>query len=341
MPAPRKKTKKAKKAKTARTKKARAARKARKAPAPAASSPARSRRAIADKIKTLARAAERARDKGEHEKSRAALERILALDPGNADAVWWMGDYWHTMERPRPALRYYRKYLGLHPGDPEALHMIAALGGRPGRRRASDDYLRTHFDAYAEDFEDSLVGELDYRAPRLLRRALAKVRGPRAEPADIADIGCGTGLVGVEVRGMARTLTGVDLSRKMVALARKRGIYDRLAVAEVTRFLRSHRRRFDMVVSADVLIYFGDITALFRAAAGALRPGGLFAFTAESRRGGTYALTASGRYAHNPAWLARVGRAAGLAERHRASGRLRYEVGRPVAGVISVMEKVG
>lgn len=299
-----------------------------------------SRRAIAEEVRKLCRKAEIAREKNDDEASRAALERALALDPKCSDAIWWMGDYWHTVNKPETALKFYRRYLYLHPGDAEAVHMIASLGGRAVPKRASDEYLRMHFDSYAEDFDKSLLKELGYQAPKVLRAALIKTRGPRAGKADICDVGCGTGLVGLELKGIARTLTGVDLSRKMATQTRARGIYDRVAVSEITKFLRASKARYDIVTAADVLIYFGDITALFKAAARALRPGGLFAFTVESRRGGTYHLTKTGRYAHNPAWLGKVATEAGFVKRGQIRAPLREEVGKPVPGYYGVFERL-
>jgi predicted TPR repeat methyltransferase len=302
--------------------------------------PARpARKSAAAEIRTLLARAEKAREREDHEASRKALERVLELSPKNDQAIWWMGDYWHTVDKAKPALKYYRAYLKIHPGDPEAVHMIASLGGRPAPKRASDDYVAMHFDSYAEDFDKSLVGELKYQAPKLLVRAIAKVRGKKAEPGDVLDLGCGTGLVGVEIKPMARKLTGVDLARKMLREARKRGIYDRLVAEEVTRFARGQRGKFDIIVSADVLIYFGDITALFNAAAKALRPGGVFGISVESHTGGTYKLTSSGRYSHNPAWLRQVAEKAGLVQRHGAKGRLRFEVGKPVPGYFAVYQR--
>ena len=298
-----------------------------------------SRRAIAEEVRKLCRKAEIAREKNDYEASRAALERALALNPRCSDAIWWMGDYWHTVNKPEPALKFYRRYLYLHPGDAEAVHMIASLGGRAVPKRAADEYLRMHFDSYAEDFDKSLLKELGYQAPKVLGAAVLKVRGQRAGKADICDVGCGTGLVGLELKGIAQTLTGVDLSRKMAAQTRARGIYDRVVVSEITRFLRANKERYDVVTAADVLIYFGDVTALFRAAARALRPGGLFAFTVESRRSGTYHLTVTGRYAHNPAWLDKVGAEAGFIKRGHVRAPLREEVGKPVPGYYGVMER--
>lgn len=90
---------------------------------------------------------------------------------------------------------------------------------------------------------------------------------------DMLDAGCGTDLCGPLLRAQARRLVGVDLSSGMVAKARARVGYDELVVAQLTAYLQVHSDAYDVVVSTDTLIYFGDLSPVFAAALGALRPG--------------------------------------------------------------------
>ena len=66
-----------------------------------------------------------------------------------------------------------------------------------------------------------------------------------------------------------------------------------------------HIRAFDVIVSADTLCYFGDLDPVMRAAAGALKPGGLLVFTVEAGAAeqGPHRLQPSGRYAHAEEYL--------------------------------------
>ena len=48
----------------------------------------------------------------------------------------------------------------------------------------------------------------------------------------VLDLGCGTGLAGEALRRRAAWLEGVDLSSGMIDQARRKGLYDRLEVAE-------------------------------------------------------------------------------------------------------------
>ena len=49
----------------------------------------------------------------------------------------------------------------------------------------------------------------------------------------------------------------------------------------MTEYLRAAPDAFDVIVSADTLVYFGALEDVLAAAAGAFRPGGLLIFTLE------------------------------------------------------------
>ena len=67
----------------------------------------------------------------------------------------------------------------------------------------------------------------------------------------------------------------------MLARAKEKNVYDALVQDELTEYLRNSREAFDLIVSADTLVYFGALEDIITAAAGALRPGGLLVFTLE------------------------------------------------------------
>ena len=62
---------------------------------------------------------------------------------------------------------------------------------------------------------------------------------------------------------------------------------------------------FDLIFSTDVLIYFGDLTALFAAAAQALEQGGILAVSTERGEDG-WTLLPSARYAHGDDYVREV-----------------------------------
>jgi len=152
---------------------------------------------------------------------------------------------------------------------------------------------------------------------------------------DIADLGCGTGLCGPLLKPWARSLVGCDLSAAMLARAAPRQVYDELLKAELVQFLAERPGAFDVLVSADTLIYFGELEPVFAAAQAALRSGGVFVFTLEALADESptgYRLTQSGRFAHSLAALRARLAAAGFAVEAVVPVSPRHEGGRPVPG---------
>lgn len=107
---------------------------------------------------------------------------------------------------------------------PEAERALRRVSG--SLDGASAPYVAALFDEYAGNF-DAALSRLDYKAPALVAQAVRDVvlgeREQRQQQppllGSVLDAGCGTGLVGVELRPMARRLVGVDLSGGMLAQA--------------------------------------------------------------------------------------------------------------------------
>lgn len=195
------------------------------------------------------------------------------------------------------ALRVGEKHLELWPGNEEIAYLLRALRADPKVDHSPTDYLVKHFDAFAETFDKQLVDRLDYDVPAKILSEL-QILLPAEGTLDVLDAGCGTGLCGPLLRKFARSLTGIDISPKMIEMARKRGIYDKLYCGELVASLDGLRKSFDLIVAADVAIYFGELAPLFASAAKALRTKGLFALSTELHAGDGYSILPSGRFAH-------------------------------------------
>ena len=153
----------------------------------------------------------------------------------------------------------------------------------------------------------------------------------------VLNLGCGTGLAAPALARFGGVLTGVDLSAGMLKRAEQRG-YAVLAKEEAIAFLSRHDRSFDLVFAADMVIYLGPLAPLLSAAAGALVPSGILAFSTERAEQGTFSLRPSGRFAHAPAHLAELaGGAFDFLE--QADTTLRSEGGVGVGGTLNVLRR--
>jgi predicted TPR repeat methyltransferase len=307
---------------------------------------------------------------GKPREAEAAYRTAIQLNPEHVDAYTNLGILLNASKRPREAAECYCKVITLRPkhrearrrlalahcvlgdideavkifeewldeepGDPVALHMRAACSGRDVPTRASNGFVERTFDSFASSFESKLE-QLSYRAPALVAATLESSGLEPSKQLDVLDAGCGTGLCGPFLGPYARRLVGVDLSEGMLALANEKHVYDALIKSELTGHMSEHPAVFDVIVSADTLVYFGDLGGVVAAAARALRPNGLFIFTlehaVEAAADVSWRLELHGRYSHARAYVEGVITAAGL-QPWIAPADLRMESGAPVAGLV-------
>jgi predicted TPR repeat methyltransferase len=263
--------------------------------------------------------------------------KAITLAPDHAESKKMLGIAYYTLGQIDAAAEVFRHWLEEEPDSPVAQHLFAACSGQNVPARASDAYIESTFDGFAASF-DAKLERLAYRAPNLIAEALAKACASPARELETLDAGCGTGLCGPLIAPWTRRLTGVDLSSRMMAAARNRGVYDDLVKAELTAYLRGHCEAFDLIVSADTLVYFGALEPALEAAFSALRRGGLLLFTVEeAEQDGVvddHRINPHGRYSHSRAYVERTLSAAGFSVPAIEPAVLRKEGGKPVDGLV-------
>ncbi|MFC3625152.1 tetratricopeptide repeat protein [Vogesella amnigena] len=238
----------------------------------------------------------------------------------------------HEIGQPEAAQALLRQWLQQEPDNAIARHLLAACGGEATPARCSDGYVQQAFDQFSSSFERKL-GELSYQGPAMVA-ALAAEQGWPQGGWRIADLGCGTGLIGAVLRPYASHLTGVDLSAGMLREARNKHIYHALQQAELGSWLQTQQACFDLAVCMDTFIYIGDLSAVLPAIARSLQPGGQLVFSSEllASDAASFRLNSSGRYSHAPAYLAAQLAAAGFARWQSQPVILRQESGVPMHG---------
>jgi predicted TPR repeat methyltransferase len=268
------------------------------------------------------------------EEAAACYCRVITLRPKHREARKLLALAHCTLGEVGKAAKILEEWLEEEPENPIAQHMLASCTGRDVPDRASNAFIEATFDSFASSFESKLE-RLSYRAPALIGAMLEDFGVERSHHLDVLDAGCGTGLCGAIVAPFARRLVGVDLSEGMLAHAKDKNVYHALTKAELTEYLRDHSEAFDLIVSADTLVYFGDLTGVIAALAGALRPNGLVVFTLEHAVADSvdYRLELHGRYSHARAYVERLLTLSGLQSKI-IQAELRTEAGAPVPGLV-------
>ncbi len=211
----------------------------------------------------------------------------------------------------------------------------------PVEQRGSTSRL---FDSFADSYDQKLAA-LDNNGPAMIGHMLDLIDLPRDGSRRVFDAGCGTGLCEPWLRPRASLLHGADLSIGMLEKCRAKGSYDLLCRSDLAAADTLPDGTFDLVVSADVLVYFGNLGNVFANIAAMLAPGGWFVFTVEEAAAGIappgYGLNLSGRNCHGETYLRGALAAAGFEVRRTYRDTLRLEFRKPVAGLAVAAQKVG
>jgi predicted TPR repeat methyltransferase len=271
------------------------------------------------------------------EEAAACWQRSLSISPDDPQTLCNLARSWVLQGCFDEALSCYRRLLTLRPEDVEVRLLIEALSNAPPPERVPADFVTNLFNSYAASFDRDLLERLGYRGPDLLKSALGPA--PAARSLVVLDLGCGTGLCGLQFRDWAKDLIGVDLSPKMLAVARQRGIYDELLESDLLAAVQQSESRFDLVVAGDVFVYLGDLGPLFAGIHRALRPGGRLAFTVEHLEGTGYRLLPTLRFAHSRDYLQQLATRTQLQPVIMNEAVLRTEQGQDAPGLVVVLSR--
>lgn len=246
---------------------------------------------------------------GREQDAAECVLRAFVAAPAEGQPLVMRGMALARLGRQQEAAACYQQHLALHPQDPTALHLYQACLRESVPARASNAYIEAKYDDYADTY-DSHQASLGYRGAQIVAQAVATACGQGLRA---LDAGCGSGLVGALIKPQCVSLTGVDLSDKMLGLARNGGHYHQVEQAEIIDWLASHSAQYDLITVADLLIYFGDLTGFLQQAHHALRPGGRLVLTLEALQDSTqdFEIQPNGRFRHAEAYadslLARMG----------------------------------
>jgi predicted TPR repeat methyltransferase len=271
------------------------------------------------------------------------LLQATELAPGFASAWFTLGAIREQLGEREAAVAAFRRAQSSDAGDRHGAGLRLTLLGAEPLSAMPAAYVRALFDQYAPRFEASLVGDLGYRGPALLFKAVLSARAAIRKPAFFnraIDLGCGTGLAATAFAREVDHFTGIDLSPRMIERARTTGFYAALEVADMVQGLTSKPdASADLILAADAMVYLTDLAPVLREVNRVLVSGGLLAFTVETHGGDGVILGAGLRYAHGVPYVRASIDSAGLTLSQFDEVSARNEDYAPVPGLVVVAEK--
>ncbi len=245
------------------------------------------------------------RELREFGKALTAYKHALEIAPDHLPANKNLAYVHHLLGDTDNAIILYKHILNLDPENEQARHMIAAITEEHVDQIPSE-YVREVFDHYSETFEANLIEDLHYTVPAQLKANIDTLDHSVESFYKCIDLGCGTGLAGVEFHKKCAHITGIDISEKMIAQAESKNIYTILVVAEAISFLKKKKGEYDLVIAADFLTYVGDLRTVFEAVTSATTERALFCFSIENSAQPDFHLCTTGRFAHAPKYVVKT-----------------------------------
>ena len=273
---------------------------------------------------------------GRLDEAEASLTQAIALKPDYAEAYYSLGITLKELGRLDEAEANFKQVVVLRPDFSQAKHMLAACTGDV-TATAPRDYVEELFDSYAAKFESSLVDNLEYKIPRLIAEMIT--RDSKFDLlGSIIDLGCGTGLFGMEIKQFCGHLEGIDLSEKMLDEAKGKCVYNKLIKQDIITYLSNENLNFDYFIATDVFVYIGDLRDVFRLIKSRNKTGGKLAFSTEDYDGDGFFLEQSGRYSHSKTYIESLCKNFGYELRHFETQPLRKDKTQFITGGLYLLD---
>ena len=264
------------------------------------------------------------RELGRLNDAEESYKMALSIKPDSVEAHSNLGHVLHTLGKFNEAADSLRRAVGIEPDLPGVQHCLNALLGIT-TDFAPRQYVEDVFNSYAKKFDNHLVNVLKYDAPIMLKKALLDLGLAQRKYKNVIDLGCGTGLSGLEFRDIAETLIGIDLSEEMVRKAEQKNIYDQLYVDDIVGRLEILKTQFSLFISSDVFAYIGDLLPLFSCIKRHSTQNSLLVFSTEHTDDGDFILRNTARYAHSKDYILSIAKQQGFRLEFFTTCNLRYE----------------
>lgn len=322
---------------------------------------------------------------GDMDKAYAAYSQALIADPDDEASAYSLAMIIRDSGDREAAKTMFARCIDINPSNSAAKFQLAALLGNSDLEQCPPEYVAELFDHYAKKgYESHMVNSLKYKVPDYIWDAFvtSESSAPYSESLVIVDLGAGTGLIGSRFRTglleknntsvpyQVQELTACDLSQEMIVRAyelsynvsapsalsaeqseQRENVYTDVVISDCTSYLQDRvtlgAASADLILAGDVLVYMGNLEALFLSVRGSLSctsgTPGRFIFSVEKMQETDnlnlgYTLQASARFAHSQEYIERIAQKCGLAVTSCIEVPIRHDGGKVISGFIFVLQ---
>lgn len=279
-------------------------------------------------------------DEGQYEDAKACFQRVLEIEPKHALATHEMGNYYLKTGDKENAIACFERYLSLDPEDECGARLkLSYLNVGQMPERQPEQLVKQTYEKKARTWDEDVERiDMAFLGPQHVQNAIEQ-QMPEATDLAVLDIGCGTGLCAPFLKPIANLLHGVDLSEHMLSIARGKEFYDQLVCDDIIHYLKTYDDEYDLIVGSGVLIFFGDLSAMFNAVLQRLKSDGYFIFTLYKSNDADIEIRDNMHFAHSEHYIRTIATQAGLTTASIEPVIHEYEHEQPQPGFIVTLKK--
>lgn len=227
---------------------------------------------------------------------------------------------------PEKAIKITENWYTKMPDNIVVKHLWEVINGK--QSTVEKEYNKILFDNFASSY-DEILEKINYSVIDKIKEIIPNLSG------NILDLGCGTGKLAAICNTENTSLTGIDISQKMLDIAQKKNFYKELINSDIEDFLQTNNQKFDYTIAADVFCYFGELKDIFENL-----PQSKLIFSLEIDENiDTFKIMPNGRYKHNPQYIENLLNSLKYKNIKTYSVDLRLEQNIPVKGAIFCAQK--
>lgn len=277
---------------------------------------------------------------GRHADAIEAIQAEIGRTGGDVRAYLHLGVAFSALDRAEEAAAALDMAGLLDAGDGAVRHLSILWQDPAVIPRDPILYAEAILDPAAAAHDEHALDVRRLRTPGLMETLLDEIAGPGATFAEVLDLGCRTGLLGLVLASRTGRLVGIDRDVALLRIAAAKGVYADLRVADPSH-IPEGSGPWNLIAAHDLSGVAGDLGPLATAAAAALAPGGLFLFATEAAYGDQVERRADGRFRHGFGHVEDVATAAGLEIAALRAEQLRLDDGFWTEGWVVALRRPG
>ncbi|MEH0830984.1 class I SAM-dependent DNA methyltransferase [Anaplasma bovis] len=207
---------------------------------------------------------------------------ISIVRPKLPDVYYNIGRCHFVLRNFDKAAKNFNKALSFDKNNEESKYYLNKMAAPDAILEVPENVIKQHFNYTSEYFVEHWLVAKNYHGHEYVRSLVMNFFGDRSTELHILDLGCGTGICGqfLKMKGVSAHITGVDISRRMLNIARQclvngKQTYNELVCLSIRDFLQTNTKRYDVIILTEVLHYYGDLTKMLSSVSATLSDGGM------------------------------------------------------------------